>query len=582
MREITVRTAVIGSGCAGLNAADTLASLGEESLLLVTEDMNAGTSRNTGSDKQTYYKLSMAGDEGDSIGALAHDLCRPDVNGDNALCEAAASAPSFFKLCALGVPFPTNEYGEYVGYQTDHDTRRRATSAGPLTSKYMTEALVKSVLARKVHILNHALAARIVKNDQGVAALDVYLTEEKEFLRIRCANIVLCTGGPAHIYLDRVYPESQHGMSGLAFAAGAAGANLDCWQYGLASVSFRWNVSGSYQQALPRYVSVDENGVERDFLSDALGDRQAMTFTFLKGYQWPYDESKVPGSSQVDILVKQENDLGHRVYLDYLHNPRGYSEESLSPEALSYLKSCDALKDTPIERLRAMNEPAIALYFSHGIRLDEAPLEIRVCAQHHNGGIAVDMNWQTFVPGLYVCGEAAGTFGRKRPGGSALNSTQAGSLRAARHIMKNGRFVSASPLPEESWMLPEERPHTAAYYQERMTRCAAFLRDERAMEQLLSEISAALRKECAADPQDEDLISRLLLRDILMTQREVLSAMLFSKRETGCPPGVLMTRNGVSLRELARPLPERDLWFERVWKHYREEQAHGFDGEAAD
>ena len=260
MREIVSRTVVVGSGCAGLNAADTLAALGEESLLLVTEDMNAGTSRNTGSDKQTYYKLSMAGDEGDSIGALAHDLCGPDVNGDTALCEAAASAPSFFKLCALGVPFPTNEYGEYVGYQTDHDTRRRATSAGPLTSKYMTEALEKSVLARKVHILNHALAARIVKNDQGVAALDVYLTEEKEFLRIRCANIVLCTGGPAHIYLDRVYPESQHGMSGLAFSADAEGANLDCWQYGLASVSFRWNVSGSYQQALPRYPCCLDGG----------------------------------------------------------------------------------------------------------------------------------------------------------------------------------------------------------------------------------------------------------------------------------------------------------------------------------
>jgi succinate dehydrogenase/fumarate reductase flavoprotein subunit len=139
--EITVRTVVVGSGCAGLNAADTLAALGEESLLLVTEDMNAGTSRNTGSDKQTYYKLSLAGDENDSVGALAHDLHYPDVNGDTALCEAAASAPCFLKLASLGVPFPANEYGEYVGYQTDHDTRRRATSAGPLTSKYMTEAL---------------------------------------------------------------------------------------------------------------------------------------------------------------------------------------------------------------------------------------------------------------------------------------------------------------------------------------------------------------------------------------------------------------------------------------------------------
>lgn len=50
----------------------------------------------------------------------------------------------------------------------------------------------------------------------------------------------------------------------MAFEAGAAGANLDCWQYGLASVGFRWNVSGSYQQAIPRYVSVDAQGVERE------------------------------------------------------------------------------------------------------------------------------------------------------------------------------------------------------------------------------------------------------------------------------------------------------------------------------
>ena len=36
MREITCLTAVVGSGCAGLNAADWLAALGAEDLLLVT------------------------------------------------------------------------------------------------------------------------------------------------------------------------------------------------------------------------------------------------------------------------------------------------------------------------------------------------------------------------------------------------------------------------------------------------------------------------------------------------------------------------------------------------------------------
>ena len=574
MRERTARTVVVGSGCAGLNAADTLAALGEESLLLVTEDMNAGTSRNTGSDKQTYYKLSLAGDEGDSVGALARDLAYPDVNGDTALCEAAASAPCFFRLCALGVPFPTNEYGEYAGYQTDHDVRRRATSAGPLTSRLMTEALERSVRQRGVEILDHAVAAEIRTGRDGVAALDVYLPRERRMARIRCANVILCTGGPAHIYQDRVYPESQHGMSGLALEAGAAGANLDCWQYGLASVGFRWNVSGSYQQAVPRVVSVDEQGTEREFLADALGESRALAMTFLKGYQWPFDESKVPGSSEVDLLVKRENDAGRKVFLDYRTNPRGWALERLPQEAKAYLQNCGAVQDTPIRRLLAMNAPAVQLYRDHGIDLETEMLEIRVCAQHHNGGIAVDANWETCVPGLYVCGEAAGTFGRKRPGGSALNATQAGSMRAAQHIMKSRRTVSEQPLPDEPVLLPRG---DAALFQREMTRIAAFRRDPEGMEALKRRAEAALSHSA---PGTKDIRQGLLLRDILITQRAVLSAMLYAAREAGSPPGVLMTRGTESRREPARPMPERDLWFERVWKRCREEREDGSGGGA--
>ena len=55
VREI--HTVVVGSGAAGLNAADRLFQYGVRDLALVTENLNWGTSRNTGSDKQTYYKL---------------------------------------------------------------------------------------------------------------------------------------------------------------------------------------------------------------------------------------------------------------------------------------------------------------------------------------------------------------------------------------------------------------------------------------------------------------------------------------------------------------------------------------------
>ena len=67
MRTERFDAVVIGSGCAGYNCADWLYDLGYKNIALLTEGRLLGTSRNTGSDKQTYYKLSLAGDEGDSV-----------------------------------------------------------------------------------------------------------------------------------------------------------------------------------------------------------------------------------------------------------------------------------------------------------------------------------------------------------------------------------------------------------------------------------------------------------------------------------------------------------------------------------
>ncbi len=150
MRTLHCNTAVIGAGAAGLNAADELKARGVD-VLLLCDDFSAGTSRNAGSDKQTYYKLGMSGAGAESVRDMAESfMAGGGIHGDHAYAMAALSARSFMKLALLGVPFPHNEWGEFVGYQTDHDLTQRATSAGPLTSKMMAEALAESVKARGV------------------------------------------------------------------------------------------------------------------------------------------------------------------------------------------------------------------------------------------------------------------------------------------------------------------------------------------------------------------------------------------------------------------------------------------------
>ena len=73
-RIVSVNTLVIGSGAASLSAALNLHDLGQKDVVIVTEQWGGGTSNNAGSDKQTYYKLSLAGDAADSPLQMADDL----------------------------------------------------------------------------------------------------------------------------------------------------------------------------------------------------------------------------------------------------------------------------------------------------------------------------------------------------------------------------------------------------------------------------------------------------------------------------------------------------------------------------
>ena len=617
---------VVGTGAAGYNAACRLKELGK-SVAIVTEGVTTGTSRNTGSDKQTYYKLSLGGETPDSVMKMAGDLFAGGcTDGDNALCEAALSVRCFMQLYELGVDFPVNRYGEFVGYKTDHDPYERATSAGPLTSKYMTEALEKKAKQLAIPVLDGLLAVEVLKYEGRVCGLMCIQKDTGTFQSVSCGDVILCTGGPAGIYEDSVYPLGHTGSTGLALRAGAAAQNLSLWQFGLASVKPRWNVSGSYMQVLPRFVSVDEEGKEYEFLGEFFRDTgKALSTVFLKGYQWPFDSRKaLSGSSVIDLLCYRETVLrGRKVYLDFTQNPFRFAEipyETLSAEAREYLEKADACFGTPIQRLKKMNTPALELYRSKGVDLETEYLQIALCAQHCNGGIGVDAWWQTRIPGLFAAGEAAGTHGIARPGGSALNAGQVGSLRAATYISRLGN----APLPEDIFKevaaAASQRygveaaavlanvnnvDERIASLRRQMSNIAGAIRDPEGMAKLLEKvrsISGDLTATVGVGGKKQ-LYRFYQLRDMLLTQEAALTAMLDQATYGTCgsclyrdgegekPEGLeeqfrfrpasrtlgqqvqetVPTEEGyVCLWRNVRPIPENDSFFESVWRSYRE------------
>lgn len=634
-RVVRCNTAIVGSGAAGYNAADRLWQYGQRDILLLTENRTAGTSRNTGSDKQTYYKLTLSGSEPDSVREMAETLFSGQcVDGDHALCEAALSTQGFLKLAELGVPFPRNRYGEYIGYKTDHDPRRRATSVGPYTSRQMTEKLEQAVLEKGIPILDHTQVIRILSRDEKVLGLLCLNTQaqtvEERYLLIHCKNVIYATGGPAGMYADSVYPGSQFGATGLALEAGVRGKNLTEWQYGLASACPRWNVSGTYMQVLPKVISTAADGSDpREFLMDFFSTpAEMLSKLFLKGYQWPFDVRKVAdGSSIIDILVYLERCKGRRVYLDYRENPVNgkFSFQDLEPEALEYLTKANACFGTPIQRLLHMNAPAVDFYREHGVDLKTEPLEISLCAQHNNGGLDIDCWWQTNVEGFFAAGEVAASHGVYRPGGSALNAGQVGSTRAAQYIAarRQGKPEDTDLFTQEAvrcleqmYQLAQEALQTQGsnvYHLrntagKRMSQCGAAIRNGADIGASLADIEKTLvhLPQCAGLETEKDLPWLYRCRDTLICQQVYLGAMLDYIRHGGKSRGSALYTDPTGIKPFpqlpdtftytvddgsrgalvqvaayaqgrcsyhwrpVRPIPEDDDFFENVWRSFRE------------
>jgi succinate dehydrogenase/fumarate reductase flavoprotein subunit len=622
---------IIGSGAAGYNCAVHLYDKSVKNIAILTEDRLAGTSRNTGSDKQTYYKIACAGEQNDSPLNMAQTLFSGgSMDGDIALCEAAHSLEEFFHLVSISVDFPHNKYGEFAGYKTDHDPLQRASSIGPYTSKKMTQQLEIEAQRRNINIIDKTRIIKLLADKSANRVFGVLcLSERKNFIVYYAKNIVFAVGGPCGLYRNTVYPLSHFGSSAIMAREGVKFSNITEWQYGIASIKFRWNLSGSYQQVIPRYISVDENGKEEEFLNKYFSSIEALSnAVFLKGYQWPFDPSKInnEGSSTVDMAIYIEKRVkGRKVYMDFMKNPSGderigqFSLENIGNTSHNYLSNSKALGKTPIERLEQLNPIAYELYKNNSIDLKKEYLEVDIVPQHNNGGAQVNIWWETSMKHLFAAGECAGTHGIKRPGGSALNSGQVGGLRAASFIADNlakndDKYLDAISLMKQtenqikrfekdfnnivisdiSTVLP-----LLHKLQDINSRLGAFLRPAKSVDKAIDAINAIANEKINA--KESDIYDIFRLKEMILLSRILHETIHYYIRNGGKSRGsylifdciddfdfnkqieidshfndkILISQYDnendkiLTSSRPVRPIAQSDTWFERVWTDFR-------------
>lgn len=459
---------VVGSGAAGLRAAVELRRRGGD-VAVISQSAWGGTSACSGSDKQTLHTANTSA-RGDDFTAMAQAIrAGGAMDEDTAYIEAVGSVRMMSSLQFLGLPLPQDRLGGTLRYQTDHDEAGRATSCGPRTSRLMVKVLAEETLRLGVPIFNQTTAARLLiandGDDRRVEGLVAFRNSDRNEANplglslFMSPVVVLAAGGPGELYRDSVYPNGCFGSLGLALEAGIELVNLTESQFGIGTrrEGFPWNLSGTYVQAIPHIYSVDADGHEHHFLARYYRTtRELASNVFRKGYQWPFHATRMLdfGSSLVDLAIWRECAQGRKVFMDFNRNPlpvpgdAPFSLDGLDEDVATYLGTAGAHQHKPIDRLRHMNPLAIELYRRYKVDIASEPLEFAVNNQHMNGGIAVDIWGRTNVPGVYAAGEAAGTHGVTRPGGSALNAGQVFGTRVGEHIAATG--LATAPMTEVS------------------------------------------------------------------------------------------------------------------------------------
>ena len=445
----SVKTLIIGSGVAALNAAEHLHELGHDDAVIATHTLG-GASSDAAAAKSVYYRMGMEWEHPDSPAEMAKELCYGGMtHGDLAYVEAVNSIPEFLHLVRNGVPFPRDDYGRYTGA----GEKGRLASAGPQTSVAMAGKSMQAVRRNRTQILNRHQVISLIVGGEGearrvVGALAVSLAKAsnptESLVVFNCANIILATGGPAPLFSNSIYPVTSPCGHALALQAGAAAANLTETRFGLAFAKARRPLAGDYQRVIPSYYSVGKGGRDqRPFLAEYFhATKQIASAIFFKGEHWAFAAPQLQslGSSVIDIAIHNEIAAGRKVFVDFSTNVKGekigqFNISQLDEEARAFLEKTGSTQFSPYDRLRHLDPDSIDGLIDYKIDLRE-PQEVCVCAEDTFGGLAIDIGWETTVPHLFAVGDVACTHGNPPPG-AELNAGQVGGLRAAERIAKH-------------------------------------------------------------------------------------------------------------------------------------------------
>ncbi len=404
------QTVIIGGGIAGLMAALELAP---QPVVLITR---AGLGQECSSAWAQGGIAAAVGPDDDPAQHLADTLRAGDGLCDETVASdiLADSQEAIAGLESHGVCFDRTAGGAYsLGCEAAHSYRRILHVGGDRTGAEITSALTQAAIrCPSITCLTDVEARRLVTLDGRVAGIHVQKNGHAQVLRT--AQVIMATGGCGGLFDASTNPSGNIGQ-GIVMAARAGAALRD-----MEFMQFHPTAQDTAQTPLA-LVSEAVRG-EGAVLIDQTGRR------FM---------AHVPGAELAprDVVARAV----HRV---------------ISEGGRPYLDARAALGSGFAQRFPGIH----AVCAASGIDPAHDAIPIRPAAHYHMGGIAVDKDGRSTLPGLWAIGECAATglHGANRLASNSLLEAVVMGRRAAWDIV--GRKMPVSPTVPKADVLPDLDP----------------------------------------------------------------------------------------------------------------------------
>jgi succinate dehydrogenase / fumarate reductase flavoprotein subunit len=405
---------VVGAGLAGASASATLAELGYEVHNFVFHD----------SPRRAHSVAAQGGinaaknyqNDGDSVHRLFYDTIK---GGDYRAREAnvhrlAEVSVNIIDQCAAqGVPF-AREYGglldnrSFGGAQVSRTFYARGqTGQQLLLGAY--SALNKMIGAGGIKSYTHSEMLDLVVVDGHAKGIIVRNLQTGEITRHSADAVVLATGGYGHVYNLSTYARGSNvTASWRAYKRGACFGNPCYTQIHPTCIP----VSGDYQSKLT-LMSESLRNDGRIWVPKRKEDCKKSPADIAEGDRDYYLERMYSAFGNL-----APRDVASRAAKYVCDEGRGIGETGLGV----YLDFGDSIRRLGEGKVRERYGNLFAMY--HEITNEDAyktPMRIYPAVHYTMGGLWVDYNLMSNIPGLFVLGEANfSDHGANRLGASAL------------------------------------------------------------------------------------------------------------------------------------------------------------------